>query len=89
MEAHTPKRHAIKRFIAGRADTLPGWRIQVVDEQESPIIRIEAVNHDLATEDPRRTLEIHTRQVALIRDEIDDSSKRLIHRWLSSLQSSG
>ncbi|MGH9614308.1 MAG: hypothetical protein ACRD4P_14640 [Bryobacteraceae bacterium] len=85
MEAHTPKRHAIKRFIEGHAGTVSDWRIRVIDEQENPIVHIEAARQDPATGDPQRTLEIHTRQVSLIRDEIDDSSKKLIRRWLSSL----
>ena len=85
MEAHTPKRHAIKRFVESHAGSAADWRIRVIDEQNSPIVHIEAVRQDAEAGESRRTLEIHTRQVTLTRDEIDDSSKKMVHRWLSSL----
>lgn len=87
MEAHTPKRYAVENFIKAQRDHAHGWHVRVIDEQETPVVRLEAVNQDAnATETPK-TLEIHTRQITLANDDLDGSTKKLISRWLDSLSS--
>jgi hypothetical protein len=83
MEAHTPKREAVEKFIASQAGHGKGWHLRVVDEQESPLIRLEATNPQ--TGNHPKTLEIHTRQITLTHEEVDESTKKLILRWIDSL----
>ncbi len=87
MEAHTPKRYAVENFVKGQSGHAHGWHVRVIDEQETPMLRLEAVNHDSnATESPK-TLEIHSRQITLANDELDGSTRKMISRWLDSLSS--
>ncbi|MBV9084124.1 MAG: hypothetical protein JOZ62_15720 [Acidobacteriaceae bacterium] len=84
MEAHTPKRYAVERFLERSAGHAQGWQVRVIDEQDDPLVRLEAVKKDSGAEPPR-TLELHTRQVTLTHDDIDDLTKKMIVRWLDSL----
>ncbi len=81
-EAHTPKREAIERFLSGAKAHSPGWHVRVIDEQDSPIVRLQAATEE--SEQPK-SLEIHTRQVTLTGDRIDESTRKMIERWLDSL----
>jgi hypothetical protein len=85
MEAHTPKREAVQRFISSNAGHAPGWKVRVIDEHDSPLIRLEAKQD--AGGDAVKTLEVHTRQVTLTQDEVDASTRKMLVRWLDSLTS--
>src|SRR5689334_8525819 len=87
MEAHTPKREAVQRFITGNGAHAPGWQVRVIDEQDSPVVRLEARQEVATKAEDVRTLEVHTRQVSLVHDDIDESTKKMILRWLDSLVS--
>ncbi len=87
MEAHTPKRKAIQKFVATHAGSSQGYQVQVVDEQDNPIVLLEARANDSAATGAPSTLEIHTRQVTLTGDGIDASTAKMIERWLESLKS--
>jgi hypothetical protein len=84
MEAHTPKREAIEKFIGRHSDHSPGWEIRIIDEQATPLVRLEATRGGADT----RTLEVHTRQVTLAGDRLDETTQKMIERWLDSLVSS-
>ncbi len=85
MEAHTPKRYAIENFINQHSAKLAGWQIRIVDEKDSPVVRLQAVRTGETTSDPGKTLEIHTRQSTVAHEEIDESTKTMIRKWLASL----
>jgi hypothetical protein len=85
MESHTPKREAIEKFVASHSGHAPGWQVRVSDEQETPLVRLEAKQGG----GDARGLEIHTRQVTLTADRLDESTQKMIERWLDSLVSSG
>jgi len=87
MEAHTPKRYAVERYLKQQSDHGKGWQVRVVDEQESPVVRLEAMRTGESAGDSRKTLEIHTRQITLTHEELDESTKKMIIRWLDSLSS--
>jgi hypothetical protein len=81
MEAHTPKRYAIERFVRSEQGKTREVRVRIIDEKENPIVRLE-------TEDATgqvKGLDVHTRQVALENDDIDSTTKQMIRRWLASL----
>jgi hypothetical protein len=83
-EAHTPKREAIEKFIhheGGAKD----WIVEVLDEIHEPIVRLQARRDDRLSTQPAKSLELHTRQVRLTDDELDESTKTLIRRWMGSL----
>lgn len=83
-EAHTPKREAIEKFIhheGGAKD----WIIDVLDEAHEPVVRLQARRDDQVSTGPAKSLEVHTRQVRLTDDELDESTKTLIRRWMGSL----
>ena len=86
MEAHTPKREAIERFIDTHKEHAPGWHITVIDEHQTPLVRLEATSA-AGKGDAPKTLEIHTRQVTLAADRLDTSTQKMIERWLDSLVS--
>ena len=86
MEAHTPKREAIEKFLNRHQEHAPGWRITVIDEQHTPLVRLEGHSSASAGSEAK-TLEIHTRQVTLSADNLDDSTQKMIERWLDSLVS--
>jgi hypothetical protein len=85
VEAHTPKRYAVERYLQSESARTPGWTIRVNDEQDSPVVCLQATKSESAGEPPR-TLEIHTRQVILEHDSIDDHTQTMIRRWLDSLK---
>ena len=85
MEAHTPKREAIQKFI-GHESGVSNWIVRTVDEAESPIVLLEAYRDDAEGSRPAKTLEIHTRQVRLQDDELDEATKTMIRRWIASLE---
>ncbi|MGA8594578.1 MAG: hypothetical protein WB676_07520 [Bryobacteraceae bacterium] len=85
MEAHTPKREAIHKFVGHESGRYKNWLIRAVDEAENPIVLLQAYHHDKAEGQPEKTLEVHTRQVRLDHSELDETTKTMIRRWLSSL----
>lgn len=84
MEAHTPKRDAIQKFI-GHEGSLNNWIVRAVDEPENPVVVLEAFRDDKVESAPEKTLEVHTRQVRLEDNELDESTKTMIRRWMASL----
>lgn len=84
MEAHTPKRQAIEKFL-GHESNLSKWIVRAVDQAESPIVLLQAYRDDIVETGPEKTLEIHTRQVRLEDEELDEATKTMIRRWLASL----
>lgn len=83
-EAHTPKREAIEKFIhheGGAKD----WIVDVLDEPDEPLVRLQARRDDQIDSDSGKSLDIHTRQVRLTDDDLDEATKTLIRRWLGSL----
>lgn len=84
MEAHTPKREAIQKFVGHESGVLNHWRIRAVDEAHDPIVLLRAARID-AVEAPEKTLEVHTRQVRLEDGELDEATKTMIRRWIVSL----
>jgi len=85
MEAHTPKREAIQRFIGHETSVIKNWIVRTVDEPENPIVMLQAFRDDRVERGPEKTLEVHTRQVRLDHSELDESTKTMIRRWLASL----
>ncbi len=85
MEAHTPKREAIERFVQHEGATAGNWIIRVQDDPRDPIVRLQAWRDDRVETQPEKSLEVHTRQVRLADDELDESSKTMIRRWIASL----
>lgn len=86
MEAHTPKREAIERFINHESGIAKDWIVRVKDEPHDPIVRLQAWRDDVrVSAAPEKSLELHTRQVRLADDEPDEATKTMIRRWLSSL----
>ena len=85
MAAHTPKREAIEKFVGHEGGNAKGWIIRVVDEEHDPVIRLFARKDDNPTPDAEKSLEVHSRQVRLSDEELDEASKTLIRRWLASL----
>lgn len=83
-EAHTPKREAIAKFIHHEGAP-KDWIVEVVDEVHQPIVRLQARRDDQAGTNAPKTLELHTRQVRLSDDELDEATKTLIRRWMGSL----
>ena len=83
MEAHTPKRYAVERFVEAHKHHAKEWQVRVIDQHDDPVVRLEATKRTAGKES--RKLEVHTRQVALTHDDLDDSTKRMISRWLDSL----
>ncbi|MGH9583573.1 MAG: hypothetical protein ACRD4O_11615 [Bryobacteraceae bacterium] len=84
MEAHTPKRLAIERFLKSAKSeqgSARDVRVRVIDEKENPIVRLETVD----ASGPVKGLDVHTRQVVLENDGIDQTTKQMIRRWLASL----
>jgi hypothetical protein len=84
MDAHTPKREAIQKFI-GHEGAINNWIIRAVDEPANPIVLIEAFRDDKVEDGPEKTLEVHTRQVRLEDNELDEATKTMIRRWMASL----
>lgn len=85
MEAHTPKRESIETFIHHESGIAKDWIIQVRDDEREPIVRLFARRDDRPGADPEKSLEVHTRQVRLMDDELDEATKTMIRRWLASL----
>jgi hypothetical protein len=85
MEAHTPKREAIQRFIGHESGLVKNWVIRAIDEAENPIIVLQAYRADKVEGIPEKILEVHTRQVRLGDSDLDETTKTMIRRWLASL----
>ena len=85
MAAHTPKREAIEKFVKHESGTAKNWLVRVVDEEHDPVVRLHAWSVGKTEGAPEKSLEVHSRQVRLSDDELDESSKTLIRRWLASL----
>jgi hypothetical protein len=85
MDAHTPKREAIEKFVNHESGLTKGWVIRVSDEPHDPVIRLHAWKGDKRESAPDKSLEVHTRQVRLADGEADESTKTLVRRWLASL----
>jgi hypothetical protein len=85
MAAHTPKREAIEKFVQHESGILKDWLIRVVDEPHDPVVRLHAWRVRNAESAPEKSLEVHSRQVRLSDEELDEASKTLIRRWLASL----
>ena len=86
MEAHTPKREAIEKFIGHESGNAPEWIIRVTDQGHEPVVHLQAWSTERAEGAPEKSLEVHTRQVRLFDDELDEATKMLlIRRWLHSL----
>jgi hypothetical protein len=85
MAAHTPKREAIEKFVQHESGTAKNWLIRVVDEEHDPVVRLHAWTVGKTEGPPEKSLEVHSRQVRLSDDKLDESSKTLIRRWLASL----
>ena len=84
MEAHTPKREAIEKFI-GHETGAGVWIIRAIDDQHEPVVHLQAFRDDRVEAKPEKLLEVHTRQVRLEDNELDESTKTMIRRWLASL----
>ncbi len=56
-----------------------------MDESHEPLVRLQARRDDQVSTDSAKSLEIHTRQVRLTDDELDEATKTLVRRWLGSL----
>jgi len=84
MEAHTPKREAIQKFVNHESGATR-WVIRVSDEPHDPVVRLQAWRDDQESSTPDKALEVHTRQVRLYDGEPDESTKTLIRRWIASL----
>jgi hypothetical protein len=56
--------------------------VRVMDEQQNPIIVLEANSPS-----PAPKLELHTRQITLTNEQLDPSTQKMIVRWLESLSS--
>ena len=89
MDAHTPKREAIEKFIHHESKSTSTWMLRARDAEHEPIVRLEASRDDQPGNQLGQSLEIHTRQVRLEDDEIDEATKTLIRRWLASLDNRG
>lgn len=85
MESHTPKREAIEKFIGHEEQVASDWIIRVKDQEHQPVVLIQAWRDDQVETGPEKTLEVHTRQVRLQDDELDEATKTMIRRWLASL----
>jgi hypothetical protein len=85
MAAHTPKREAIEKFVQHESGILKDWLIRVVDEPHDPVVRLHAWRVGNSDGAPEKSLEVHSRQVRLSDEELDEASKTLIRRWLASL----
>jgi hypothetical protein len=84
MEAHTPKREAIEKFI-GHESGSGIWIIRAIDDQHEPVVHLQAFRDDRVEAKPEKTLEVHTRQVRLLDNELDEATKTMIRRWMASL----
>ena len=85
MTAHTPKREAIEKFVQHESGIIKNWVIRVIDEDHDPVVRLNAWRVDKTETEPEKSLEVHSRQVRLSGEELDEASKTLIRRWLASL----
>ncbi len=85
MEAHTPKHEAIGKFIGHEEQAVSSWIVRAKDREHEPVVILQAWRDDQVEAEPEKTLEIHTRQVRLHDDELDEATKTMIRRWLASL----
>lgn len=85
MAAHTPKGEAIEKFVHHEAASAKDWIIRMNEEPESPAVMLHARRDDQVDAEGSKHLELHTRQVRLHDDELDESTKTMIRRWMHSL----
>ena len=85
MEAHTPKREAIEKFIGHEEQAVSRWIVRAKDQEHEPVVLLQAWRDDRVDAEPEKKLEVHTRQVRLQDDELDEATKTMIRRWLASL----
>jgi hypothetical protein len=85
MEAHTPKREAIEKFVQHEGTVAKTWIVRVEDAPHDPVVRLHAWRDDRVETAPEKTLEVHTRQVRLTDQELDEATKTMIRRWIASL----
>ena len=85
MAAHTPKGEAIEKFLHHEATTAKDWILRLEEEADNPAVLIHARRDDQAGTEGIKSLELHTRQVRLHDDELDEATKTMIRRWMSSL----
>ena len=85
MEAHTPKREAIEKFIGHEEQAVSRWIVRAKDQEHEPVVVLQAWRDDQVQTGPGKSLEIHTRQVRLEDNELDEATKTMIRRWLASL----
>lgn len=85
MAAHTPKGEAIDKFLHHEGMIAKDWIFRVEEEPDNPAVLLHARRDNQISEDQRNWLEVHTRQVRLQDDELDEATKTLIRRWMGSL----
>lgn len=85
MAAHTPKGQAIEKFLHHEASTAKDWIIRMEEEPDNPAVMLNARRDDQVGTDGIKTLEVHTRQIRLHDDELDEATKTMIRRWMNSL----
>jgi hypothetical protein len=85
MAAHTPKGEAIEKFVHHEASSAKDWIIRMEEEPDNPAVMLRAQRDDQADAERLKSLEVHTRQVRLQDDELDESTKTMIRRWMHSL----
>jgi hypothetical protein len=85
MEAHTPKRQAIEKFVQHEGTVGKNWMVRVEDAPNDPVVRLQAWRDDKVEAGPEKTLEVHTRQVRLTDEELDEATKTMLRRWIASL----
>lgn len=85
MAAHTPKGAAIEKFLHHESSSAKDWIIRIDEEPDSPAVLIHARRDDEPTSAGEKTLEVHTRQIRLQDDELDESTKTMVRRWMNSL----
>jgi hypothetical protein len=49
------------------------------------VVHLQAFRDDRVDAEPEKRLEVHTRQVRLEDNELDEGTKTMIRRWMASL----
>ena len=84
MATNTPEGASIVRFIEHESGSHGPWVVRVVEGADRKVI-VEAFRDDEVEAAPVKSLEVHTDQVHLYDDEIDEATKTMIRGWLASL----
>ncbi len=85
MAAHTPKGEAIQKFIQHEDLLAKDWIIRMEEEPNNPAVLLTAHRDDQVGREGEKSLEVHTRQVRLQDDELDEATRTMIRRWMQSL----